>query len=99
VSEQDEGSKTPDKGEFTQDLKIEGVFLHIRAIIEQGRTEEFIKICKEAGYATLKAQDGLVRLAHDFILAGGGVKPLSSRPRISTEKLFEAIRRKNPDIC
>ena len=33
------------RGRHVRTVKMEGVMLHVRAIIEQGRTEEFMKAC------------------------------------------------------
>lgn len=50
-----------------REIKIEGMMLHMRAIIEQGRTKAFLKELKENHFETIKGQKGLVAFVRDFI--------------------------------
>ncbi|MCF6122097.1 hypothetical protein EN904_33995 [Mesorhizobium sp. M7A.F.Ca.CA.001.07.2.1] len=56
----------------TKKLSVEGVVLHIRAIIEQGRAQEFLDACKERGFTTMKGPPGLVAFTRNFIAAAPG---------------------------
>lgn len=93
-----EDDKSPNLGQrrrFTRDLPIEGVFLHVRAIIEQGRTQEFFKACEEHGFTLLKGQSGIVDFTRRFVEAGEAARSLSeSYEPASTNRFVQAIKRK-----
>ncbi len=63
-------SKTAAKPQRDKTLPIRGIFLRVRAIIEQGRVEEFFEACDEAGFKGLKGPPGLVEFTHNFIADG-----------------------------
>ena len=83
------------QGRFTTELLIEGVFLHIRAIIEQGRTEEFLRESKERGFNSLKGQSGIVEFTRQFIERGEvGRELLEITAPVAGNRFAEAVLRK-----
>ncbi len=82
-------------------ILLEGLTLHIRTIIEQGRSTEFLTASKEAGFETLKAQVGFVSFVRDFVNAGKGKQRNTPITGADAQKFLEATW-KSPgkiDIC
>lgn len=63
---------------YSREMTIEGILLHARAIIEQGRTEEFLKACRTAGFHSLTGPDDLIAFTRAFILSSAPVTGLEA---------------------
>ncbi|MCA0034336.1 hypothetical protein [Mesorhizobium sp. B263B2A] len=88
----------------TRKLSVEGVVLHVRAIVEQGRTQEFLDACKQQGFTTMKGPPGLVAFARNFVSSPsvGATKDGGGAKVVSAVKAMVAAKAVNPaqfDVC
>ncbi|MCV3211102.1 hypothetical protein OHD62_31040 [Mesorhizobium sp. YC-39] len=77
-----------------REIPIEGMMLHLRTIIEQGRTKEFLKACQDSGFTTVKGQKGLVTFVRDFVNVGEGMQRTTTITGADAQKFVLATQRK-----
>ena len=90
------------KGSHEGRIPIEGVMLHARAIIMQGRTQEFLTACKSAGYNDVRGSADLVAFVQNFIASpAASPKSTVAAAVVEPDKFTMAVRRKtrNDDTC
>lgn len=75
----------------TREVSLAAVMLHARAIIEQGRTAEFLEACKNAEYA-MRATPEFLKFARSFALADSHTEAFSA-----TKKFSSAVKKKSCD--
>jgi len=84
-----------------RNIRIEGMMLHMRTIIEQGRTKQFLEACQQEGYETIKGQKGLVAFVRDFIDDGGDARREKSITGLDAHKFVLAtkVKARERDKC
>jgi hypothetical protein len=78
----------------TREISIDAVMLHARAIIEQGRTDDFLTECAQKGY-TMRGTAEFLNYAREFALASGDGPQILSTGEI--DRFTKAVRTKNCD--
>lgn len=81
-----------------REIRLEGMMLHARTIIEQGRTKEFLETCERHGFITIKGQAGLVKFVRDFVNSGDGMQRSTPITGENAQKFTLATQKKTRKI-